>query len=233
MTKRRIFIIVGIFPVAIACSGSAGTAANRSSGSDAGGTPASGSSGSQSTGSSGSSEGGVGGDGGSPCVLPSCLESLAPNCVGTGTCATMTNLETDDYNTCFPNGVVESAVIDQTSGNTTLSVKQSSTTCFSTTFNYNQAWSGTGSITVVDASGKTVATVRMERHGQPTEPRHVHRGSGGRARLELRERVAHIRANGLKVQRRWLFAITWRPGEIEQFASACIGSESPGHGHGG
>lgn len=162
MTKRRIFIIVGIFPVAIACSGSAGTAANRSSGSDAGGTPASGSSGSQSTGSSGSSEGGVGGDGGSPCVLPSCLESLAPNCVGTGTCATMTNLETDDYNTCFPNGVVESAVIDQTSGNTTLSVKQSSTTCFSTTFNYNQAWSGTGSITVVDASGKTVATVRMD-----------------------------------------------------------------------
>jgi hypothetical protein len=74
----------------------------------------------------------------------------------------MTNLETDDYNTCFPNGVVESAVIDQTSGNTTLTVKQSSTTCFVTTFNYNQAWSGTGSITVVDASGKTVATVRMD-----------------------------------------------------------------------
>jgi hypothetical protein len=74
----------------------------------------------------------------------------------------MTNLNTDDYNTCFPNGVVESAVIDQTTDDTTLTVKQSSATCFSTTFNYNQAWSGTGSITVMDASGKTVASVRMD-----------------------------------------------------------------------
>ena len=164
MIELRIFVIIGIVPVAIACGGSsAGKTANRSSGSGDGGTLAGGSSGSQSTsGSSGSSGGGVGGDGGSACLLPSCLENLAPNCVGTGICATMTNLVTDDYNTCFPNGVVESAVIDQTSNNTTLTVKQRSTTCFSTTFNYNQAWSGTGSITVVDASGKTVATVRMD-----------------------------------------------------------------------
>jgi hypothetical protein len=164
MTKLRVVVIIGSFPVAIACSGSSpGTAANRSTGSASSGTPASGSSGSQSaSGSSGSGGGVTGGDGGGACVLPSCLENLAPTCVGTGTCATMTNLETDDYNTCFPNGVVESAVIDPTSGNTTLTVKQSSTTCFSTTFNYNQAWSGTGSITVVDASGKTVATARMD-----------------------------------------------------------------------
>jgi hypothetical protein len=74
----------------------------------------------------------------------------------------MANLETNDYNTCFPNGVVESAVLDPASGNTTLTVKQGSATCFSTTFNYNQAWSGTGSITVVDASGKAVATARMD-----------------------------------------------------------------------
>jgi hypothetical protein len=104
----------------------------------------------------------MGGDGGTACVLPSCLANLAPDCVGTGTCSTKANLETNDYNTCFPNGVVESAVVDQTSGNTTLTVKQSSATCFSTTFNYNQAWSGTGSITVVDGSGKTVATARMD-----------------------------------------------------------------------
>jgi hypothetical protein len=162
MTKLRIVVLGGSVPIAIACSG-AETTANHAGGSGDGGIPASGSSGSQSSsGSSGSSEGGTGGDGGSACVLPICLESLAPNCVGTGTCATMTNLETDDYNTCFPNGVVESAIIDPTSGNTTLTFKQSSTTCFSTTFNYNQAWSGAGSITVVDASGKTVATVRMD-----------------------------------------------------------------------
>ncbi len=165
MTKMRVFVIGGIFPIAIACSssGGAGTTANRGGDSGGGGLPAGGSSGGPSPGDTSDSDGGgTGGDAGSRCVLPSCIENLAPSCVGTGTCATMTNLETDDYNTCFPNGVVESAVIDQTSGNTTLTVKQSSTTCFVTTFNYNQAWSGTGSITVVDASGKTVATVRMD-----------------------------------------------------------------------
>lgn len=165
MTKMRVFVIGGIFPIAIACSssGGAGTTANRGGDSGGGGLPAGGSSGGPSPGDTSDSDGGgTGGDAGSRCVLPSCIENLAPSCVGTGTCATMTNLETDDYNTCFPNGVVESAVINQTSGNTTLTVKQSSTTCFVTTFNYNQAWSGTGSITVVDASGKTVATVRMD-----------------------------------------------------------------------
>lgn len=145
MIRVRVFVLVGILPVAIACG---------SSRLGDGGPP---------TGvSSGSSEGGLGGDGGSACVLPSCLENLAPSCVGTGTCATMTNLVTDNYNTCFPNGVIESAVIDQTSGNTTLTIKQNTTTCFSTTFNYVKAWSGTGSIAVVDASGNAVASVRMD-----------------------------------------------------------------------
>ena len=223
MTKMRVFVIGGIFPIAIACSssGGAGTTANRGGDSGGGGLPAGGSSGGPSPGDTSDSDGGgTGGDAGSRCVLPSCIENLAPSCVGTGTCATMTNLETDDYNTCFPNGVVESAVIDQTSGNTTLTVKQSSTTCFVTTFNYNQAWSGTGSITVVDASGKTVATVRMERHGQPAKPRHVHGVSGSSARLELRERVAHLCADGLEVQRGGMLTVALAlPGDENAIAS--------------
>jgi len=180
MRNSRISVTVGILAVSVGCSSTnSGTGLNAGKASPGGGADAGGSSGGQATGNAGGSSGsqasgdaspangdasasGAGGDGGSACVLPSCLKNLAPSCVGTGTCATMTNLDTDNYNTCFPNGVIESAVIDQTSGNTTLTIKQNTTTCFSTTFNYVKAWSGTGSIAVVDASGNAVASVRMD-----------------------------------------------------------------------
>ena len=180
MRNPRISVTFGIFAVAVGCSGTnPGTDVNPGKASPGGDADAGGSSGGQPTGNSGGSSGGqaagdaspatdgasgggAGDDGGSACVLPSCLTSLAPSCVGTGTCATMTNLDTDDYNTCFPNGVIESAVIDQTTGNTTLTIKQNTTTCFTTTFNYVKAWSGMGSIAVMDASGNAVASVRMD-----------------------------------------------------------------------
>jgi hypothetical protein len=63
---------------------------------------------------------------------------------------------------CFPNGVAESGVLDNSTNITTLTVKKNGSTCFSTVFEGNDVYSGAGGIiTVKDACGTTVATLKF------------------------------------------------------------------------
>ena len=95
------------------------------------------------------------------CELPSCLKDLGTDCAGSGTCATQMDLETGSWNTCYDNGVKEGVVHDVETDDRTLTVRKDGSTCFSTTFNGNDVYNGAGAITVMGASGDTVASVTI------------------------------------------------------------------------
>ena len=77
-----------------------------------------------------------------------------------------TNLESGSSNTCYANGVKEIVIHDTATDDKTLTVKTSGgATCFSTAFNGNDVYTTVGSITVNDASGATVASVKLDDSG--------------------------------------------------------------------
>jgi hypothetical protein len=77
-----------------------------------------------------------------------------------------TNLESGNSNTCYANGVKEIVIHDSATDDKTLTVKTSGgATCFSTAFNGNDVYTTVGSITVNDASGATVASVKLDDSG--------------------------------------------------------------------
>jgi hypothetical protein len=70
-------------------------------------------------------------------------------------------LTTGSYNTCYANGIKEIVDHNISTDLRTMTVKKGSSTCFSTEFDGNAVFSDAGGIiTVRDASGKIVATVR-------------------------------------------------------------------------
>jgi hypothetical protein len=71
-------------------------------------------------------------------------------------------LSADNWNTCYANGIKESVITDTSTSNRTLTVKKGSSICFSTTFNQNDVIAGTGAITVTNASGAKVASVKLD-----------------------------------------------------------------------
>jgi hypothetical protein len=71
-------------------------------------------------------------------------------------------VETGSSNTCYANGVKEINVHDVTTDNRALTVKKGSSTCFATAYNGNDVYVGAGSVTVKNASGTTVASVRLD-----------------------------------------------------------------------
>jgi hypothetical protein len=74
-------------------------------------------------------------------------------------------LESGSWNTCYDNGVKEIVVHDTYTDDKTLAVKKDGVTCFSTAFNGNDVYTTVGSITVNDASGATVASVKLDESG--------------------------------------------------------------------
>ena len=151
--------------------GGGGTGAKGGSGGAAGGTAAGGAG----SGAGGTAAGGSGGDTGtstgacvcSPpvCVLPDCLKNLGADCVESGSCAMQADLITGSSNTCYDNGVVEIMIHDVDTDDRTLTVKKDGSVCFSTAFNGNDVYTTLGSITVNDASGTTVASVKYDDSG--------------------------------------------------------------------
>jgi hypothetical protein len=176
MRKLEALVFVGLFSVAMGCGSNSGTGTSpqggRASGGAAatgggnGGTSAAGGNGgtSASDGSGGTSAAGGsgGGTGTSACTLPNCLKNLGTDCAETGACTTQTDFATDSSNTCYANGVKEINVHDVTTDNRVLTVKNGNSTCFTTAYNGNDVYVGMGSITVKDASGTTVASVRLD-----------------------------------------------------------------------
>jgi hypothetical protein len=158
-------IIASLLAVALGC-GSNGGASSAAGGSGAGGKTAAGGSGaggapaSGGNGAGGTSAGGENGT--SSCPLPSCLKSLATDCAESGACTTQTNLESGNWNTCYDIGIKEIVVNDLATGNKTLTAKKGSSTCFSTAFNKSNVLNGSGAITVKNASGTNVASVKLD-----------------------------------------------------------------------
>jgi hypothetical protein len=74
-------------------------------------------------------------------------------------------LVTASWNTCYANGVTEIVVHDTDTDDRTLEVKKDGATCFSTAFNGNDVYTTVGSITVNDASGEAVASVKLDDSG--------------------------------------------------------------------
>lgn len=183
MRKLGMSVMVCLLAVTMGCgsgnsnggaggSGGTGTAPKGGSGGGTSAAATGGSSGGTSTAATGGSSGGTtavgssgGGTGASSCVLPSCLKNLGTGCVESGSCATQTNLETGSWNTCYDNGVKEIVVNDVNTDDKTLTVKNGSSTCFSTAFNGNDVYTCMGAITVKDASGATVASVALDCSG--------------------------------------------------------------------
>ena len=173
MSKPSNLIIVGLFAVTLGCgsnSGSGTTAtggsrggASASGGSGSGGSSAS-ASGGNGGGTSGTATGGTGGGTGtSSCVLPSCLKNLGAGCAESGTCVTQTDQTNGNTNTCYSNGVKEITIHDINTDDRAMTVTNGTKTCFSTAFNGNDVYGGSGGIiTVKDASGATVADVMYD-----------------------------------------------------------------------
>ena len=151
MRKLGISIVVCLFAAAMGCGSSNSQGGTGGSGGGAGATATGGSTG--------------GGTGTSSCSLPSCLKILGTSCVESGSCTTQTNLETGSWNTCYDNGIKEIVVHDTQTDNKTLTVKNGSSTCFSTAFNGNDVYTCMGAITVNGASGAAVASVTLDCSG--------------------------------------------------------------------
>jgi hypothetical protein len=71
-------------------------------------------------------------------------------------------LSTDNWNTCYTNGITERVISNTSTSGRTVTVKKGSSTCFSTAFNQNDVIAGTGAITVTNASGTNVASVKLD-----------------------------------------------------------------------
>jgi len=186
MENLGTLVVASFLAVALGCSnGGGGTTATGGSssggaratggttatgGSSSGGKPASGSgnaggtteSGGSGAGGATATGGSAGSNGTDSCPLPNCLKSLAPDCSESGDCTTQTDLSTDNWNTCYANGIKESVITDASTSNRTLTVKKGSSICFSTTFNQSDVIAGTGSITVTNASGAKVGSVKVD-----------------------------------------------------------------------
>jgi len=192
MENLGTLVIAGFLAVALGCSnggggstpsgGSSTGGARASGGSGSGGMTAAGGSGAggmsatggsgaggTTTATGGSGAGGATATGGSAgsngtdsCPLPNCLKSLAPDCAESGDCTTQTDLSTDNWNTCYTNGITERVISNTSTSGRTVTVKKGSSTCFSTAFNQNDVIAGTGAITVTNASGTKVASVTID-----------------------------------------------------------------------
>ena len=163
MRKLGILVTVCLFAVAMGCGSSNSNGGAGGSGGKTGTTAAGGSTGGTSTTAAGGSAGG--GTGTSSCSLPNCLKNLGAGCVESGSCATQMNLESGSWNTCYDNGVKEIVVNDAITDDKTLTVKNGSSTCFSTAFNGNDVYTCMGAVTVKDASGAAVASVTLDCSG--------------------------------------------------------------------
>jgi len=93
------------------------------------------------------------------------MKNLGTGCVEGGSCTTQTNLETGSWNTCYDNGIKEIVVNDVNTDDKSLTVKNGSSTCFSTAFNGNDVYTCMGAIKVMDASGAAVASVVLDCSG--------------------------------------------------------------------
>ena len=177
MRKLDTLVIVGFFAAAMSCGSGGETSTTPTAGHSGGGTTAAGGSGGSSTkaaggstgtpaggsgGSSTTAAGGSSGNGSASCPLPSCLRDLSPDCAGSGTCSVLTDLDTGSANFCFANGVVEIVVHDVMTDDRTMTAQKNGSTCFSTAYNGNDVYSGIAAITVKNASGATVASVRID-----------------------------------------------------------------------
>jgi hypothetical protein len=181
MKKLGTLVIASSFAVALGCGSnnstdggiiaSGGHSATGGSNSSGGAhtSATGGSSGGTSTTATGGSNGGTtaaggggGGNGTTSCPLPSCLKDLATDCVESGNCSTLGDLETGSSNTCYDNGVKEIIVNNPTTGDKTVTVKKGSTTCLSTAFNEPNVLAGNGAITLKNGSGTTVATLTID-----------------------------------------------------------------------
>jgi hypothetical protein len=173
MRRLGTLLTVCLLSVAMGCGSSNSNGGTGGSGGGSGTAPKGGSSGGTSSAATGGSSGGStaaggssgGGTGTSSCVLPSCLKNLGTDCVESGSCAMQTNLETASWNTCYANGIKEIVVNDVSTDDKTLTVKNGSSTCFSTAFNGNDVYTCMGAITVNGASGAAVASVRLDCSG--------------------------------------------------------------------
>jgi hypothetical protein len=162
-------VIATFLAVALGCSNGGG-GSHSSGGNGAGGASVSGGSstaGATATGGSGSGGasamgGSTGSNGSDSCPLPNCLKTLATDCAESGDCTTQTDLSTDNWNTCYANGITERVTTDTSTSGRTVTVKKGSSICFSTTFNQNDVIAGTGAITVKSASGTSVASVKVD-----------------------------------------------------------------------
>jgi hypothetical protein len=142
-------------------SGSGGTISSSGGATSSSGGATSGSGG-MTSGSGGATSGSGGTSGTSACVLPTCLKNLAGTCAEIGDCTTQTDFDTGSSNTCYANGIKEINVHDVLTDDRALTIKNGTSTCFTTAFNGNDVYTGFGSITVKDASGTTVASVRID-----------------------------------------------------------------------
>jgi hypothetical protein len=149
MTKPDTLVLVGLLAMAMGC-GSGGTSTPSAGGGTGG------------TGAAGGSGGAGGGTGASACSLPSCLTNLGADCVESGDCTVQKDTATGSSNTCYANGVKEINVHDVSTDDRALTITKGNSTCFSTAFNGNDVYVGMGSVTVKNASGATVATVRLD-----------------------------------------------------------------------
>lgn len=153
-------VCAGTTATGVSGGGTVGTAAGGDGGST-GATAIGGSGGDTGTTSSGTCLCG----GASSCILPSCLQNLGADCVESGNCAMQTDLDTGNSTTCYANGITEVRTVDSTTGDRTMTLEKGSSICFSTAYNGNDVYSYSAPITVIDASGATVAKVALDSSG--------------------------------------------------------------------
>jgi hypothetical protein len=155
MENLGTLVIASFLAVMLGCSNGGGGSPT-SGGSSADGASASGG------GGAGGTTAAAGGNGSDSCPLPICLRTLATECAESGDCTTQTDLSTDNWNTCYANGITEKVITDTSTSGRTVTVKKGSAICFSTAFNQSDVIAGTGAVTVTNASGTKVASVKVD-----------------------------------------------------------------------
>ncbi|MFZ5892407.1 MAG: glycoside hydrolase family 2 TIM barrel-domain containing protein [Myxococcota bacterium] len=114
------------------------------------------------SGSGGSNTAGNASGGANAACLPSCLSALAASCAPNGACTYQENAETGDKSVTYANGVKQVSVLKISDYSTALTVSNSGATCFTSAYIGNDFFNGAGDLTVKNASGAAVATIRMD-----------------------------------------------------------------------
>ncbi|MGC4091224.1 MAG: glycoside hydrolase family 2 TIM barrel-domain containing protein [Polyangiaceae bacterium] len=110
--------------------------------------------------SGGSTTAGAGGA--NTCSFPSCLSALATGCSPSGMCTYEAVAETGRTTVTYDNGVKQVSVLSVTDYSTALTVSNGANTCFTTAYIGNDYFNGAGTLSVKNASGAEVATLRMD-----------------------------------------------------------------------